>query len=57
MSKRKNFFFSEIKNKQVVFENNDNALQILTQLVDIIPEARYNLVIYYLKNGKLKKSQ
>jgi hypothetical protein len=41
----KNFF-------KVVFQNGDNAFQILTQLIDVIPEARLNLIIYYLKQGK-----
>jgi intraflagellar transport protein 56 len=33
----------------VVFRNGDSALQILPALVDVIPEARINLCIYYLK--------
>jgi intraflagellar transport protein 56 len=37
---------------QVVFQNGDNAFQILTQLIDVIPEARLNLIIYYLKQGR-----
>jgi hypothetical protein len=34
-----------------VLKNDDGALQVLTQLIDVIPEARLNLVIYYLKQG------
>jgi intraflagellar transport protein 56 len=34
----------------VVFSNGDSALQVLPSLVDFIPEARLNLVIYYLRN-------
>jgi intraflagellar transport protein 56 len=38
----------------VVFKNDDGALQVLTQLIDVIPEARLNLVIYYLKQGTIR---
>jgi hypothetical protein len=33
----------------VVFRGGEGALQVLPSLVDVIPEARLNLVIYYLK--------
>ncbi len=36
---------------KVVFQNGEGALQVLPPLVDVIPEARLNLVIYYLKEG------
>lgn len=36
----------------VVFRGGENALQVLPPLVDVIPEARLNLVIYYLKNDQ-----
>ena len=39
------------KNVKVVFQNGDNALQILTQLIDVIPEARLKLIIYYLRQS------
>jgi intraflagellar transport protein 56 len=39
------------KHNLVVFQNGEGALQILPPLVDVIPEARLNLVIYYLKQG------
>merc|ERR1719174_2608246 len=32
-----------------VFRNGENALQVLPPLLDIIPEAKLNLVIYYLR--------
>jgi len=35
-----------------VFRGGENALQVLPPLVDVIPEARLNLVIYYLKNDQ-----
>jgi hypothetical protein len=37
---------------QVVFRGGEGALQVLPPLVDVIPEARLNLVIYYLRQGK-----
>ena len=37
-----------IRHNMVVFSNGDHALQVLPQLIDVIPEARLNLVIYYL---------
>lgn len=37
---------------QVVFQGGEGALQVLPPLVDVIPEARLNLVIYYLRQGK-----
>jgi len=36
----------------VVFREGEGALQILPALVDILSEARLNLVIYYLKQGE-----
>jgi intraflagellar transport protein 56 len=43
-----------IKHNLVVFRNGANALQVLPQLVDIIPEARLNLVVYHLKNNDVQ---
>lgn len=40
----------------MVFRNGDNALQILPPLLDIIPEARLNLVIYYLRNEEIQEA-
>jgi len=36
---------------QVVFRSGQGALQVLPPLVDVIPEARLNLVIYHLRQG------
>lgn len=46
------FRFAEdlIKHNLVVFRNGEGALQSLPSLIDVIPEARLNLVIYHLKN-------
>ncbi|XP_055875861.1 intraflagellar transport protein 56-like isoform X1 [Biomphalaria glabrata] len=38
-----------IKHNQVVFRSGEGSLQVLPPLIDVIPEARLNLVIYYLK--------
>jgi hypothetical protein len=38
-----------IRHNLVVFRAGEGALQVLPSLVDVIPEARLNLVIYYLK--------
>eukprot|EP00357_Protocruzia_adherens_P032707 CAMPEP_0115006664 /NCGR_PEP_ID=MMETSP0216-20121206/20646_1 /TAXON_ID=223996 /ORGANISM="Protocruzia adherens, Strain Boccale" /LENGTH=564 /DNA_ID=CAMNT_0002373313 /DNA_START=18 /DNA_END=1712 /DNA_ORIENTATION=+ len=43
-----------LKHNLVVFRGGENALQVLPPLVDIIPEARLNLVIYYLKNDDVE---
>ncbi|KAL0129426.1 hypothetical protein PUN28_001595 [Cardiocondyla obscurior] len=43
-----------IRHNTVVFRAGENALQILPNLVDVIPEARLNLVIYYLKQDDVK---
>lgn len=47
-----NFHFGEdlIKHNLVVFKNGEGALQVFPPLLDVIPEARLNLVIYHLKN-------
>ncbi|PNJ52064.1 TTC26 isoform 4 [Pongo abelii] len=38
-----------IRHNLVVFRGGEGALQVLPPLVDVIPEARLNLVIYYLR--------
>jgi intraflagellar transport protein 56 len=39
-----------------VFRGGENALQTLPPLIDVIPEARLNLVIYYLKNEEVQEA-
>lgn len=51
-----NFGCDLIKHNLVVFRGGDGALQILPPLLDIIPEARLNLVIYYLKHDEVKEA-
>lgn len=36
---------------EVVFREGDAALQILPSLIDTLPEARLNLIIFHLKRG------
>lgn len=42
-----------IKHNLVVFRAGQGALQVLPPLVDVIPEARLNLVIYHLKQDDI----
>lgn len=46
-----------IKHNLVVFRNGEGALQVLPDLVDIIPEARLNLAIHYLRGGDINKAE
>uniref|UniRef100_A0A8C9EPB3 Intraflagellar transport protein 56 n=1 Tax=Pavo cristatus TaxID=9049 RepID=A0A8C9EPB3_PAVCR len=41
---------------QVVFRGGEGALQVLPPLVDVIPEARLNLVIYYLRQDDVQEA-
>ncbi|OAF70528.1 TPR repeat protein 26 [Intoshia linei] len=41
----------------VVFRNGEGALNILPKLIHLIPEAKFNLIIYYLKNNVLDEAQ
>ena len=43
-----------IRHNMVVFRSGESALQVLPSLVDVIPEARLNLVIYYLKQNEVR---
>ncbi|KAL7057214.1 hypothetical protein AAHC03_019178 [Spirometra sp. Aus1] len=38
-----------IQHNLVVFRNGEGALQVLPPLIDVLPEARLNLIIYHLK--------
>jgi len=40
---------------QVIFRSGEGALQVLPQLVGVVPEARLNLAIYHLRHGKLTR--
>ncbi|GAB6027083.1 Intraflagellar transport protein 56 [Chamberlinius hualienensis] len=45
-----------IKHNLVVFRGGEGALRVLTPLVDVIPEARLNLVVYYLQQGEVSEA-
>jgi len=45
-----------IRHNLCVFRNGENALQVLPPLVDAIPEARLNLVIYHLRCQEFKEA-
>ncbi|CAG0905194.1 unnamed protein product, partial [Darwinula stevensoni] len=45
-----------VKHNLVVFRHGEGALQILPPLVDVIPEARLNLVIFHLRNDEVKEA-
>lgn len=45
-----------VSHNMVVFEDGQHALRVLPPLVDSLPEARLNLVIYYLRHDKLQEA-
>ncbi|XP_062508918.1 intraflagellar transport protein 56-like isoform X2 [Corticium candelabrum] len=45
-----------IKHNMVVFRGGEGALQVLPPLVDVLPEARLNLVIYHLRNDDVMEA-
>ncbi|CAH8508550.1 unnamed protein product [Dicrocoelium dendriticum] len=45
-----------IKHNLVVFRNGEGALQVLPPLLDVLPEARLNLIIYHLKNDGIQEA-
>lgn len=45
-----------LRHNLVLFRSGENALQVLPPLVDVIPEARLNLVIYFLKSEQTTKA-
>ncbi|XP_076680325.1 tetratricopeptide repeat domain 26 isoform X1 [Andrena cerasifolii] len=56
MSNSFSFSHDIIRHNTVVFKAGEGALQILPKLVDVIPEARLNLVIYYLKQDDVAEA-
>ncbi|KAM6957077.1 intraflagellar transport protein 56-like [Aplochiton taeniatus] len=45
-----------IRHNLVVFRGGEGALQVLPALIDVIPEARLNLIIYYLRQDDVQES-
>ncbi len=41
-----------LKHNMVIFKGGEGALQTLPSLIGVLPEARLNLAIYHMKNGK-----
>ena len=37
----------------MIFRSGEGALQVLPQLLGVVPEARLNLALYYLRQGEL----
>lgn len=50
------FGYDLVKHNLVVFRDGEGAMQIFPYLVDVIPEARLNLVIHHLKNDDIKEA-
>lgn len=46
-----------VKHNMVVFRGGEGALQVFPTQIDIVPEARLNLAIYYLRGGDVKKAE
>ena len=40
----------------MIFRSGEGALQVLPQLLGVVPEARLNLALYYLRQGELLPS-
>ncbi|CAH0563368.1 unnamed protein product [Brassicogethes aeneus] len=50
------FGYDLIKHNLVVFRDGEGAMQVFPGLVDVVPEARLNLVIHYLRNNDTKEA-
>ncbi|KAJ8965156.1 hypothetical protein NQ314_004381 [Rhamnusium bicolor] len=50
------FGYDLVKHNLVVFRDGEGAMQVFPGLVDVVPEARLNLVINYLKNNDTKEA-
>jgi intraflagellar transport protein 56 len=48
-----NFENDLIRHNLVVFRDGENALQVFPPLVEVVPEARLNLIIHYLRSEEL----
>lgn len=45
-----------MRHNLVVFRNGEGALQVLPSLVDVVSEAKLNLVIYHLRQDETKEA-
>ena len=46
-----------VKHNMVVLRGGEGAMQVFPSLIDIVPEARINLAIYYLRSGDVAKAE
>lgn len=46
-----------LRHNLVVFRGGEGALQVFPGLLDIVPEARLNLAIYYLRGGDVQRAE
>jgi intraflagellar transport protein 56 len=51
-----NFENDLVKHNLVVFRNGENALQVLPPLINVVPEARLNFVIYHLRHNEIMEA-
>ena len=40
----------------VVFSNGENALNVLSPLIEVFPEARLNLIVHHLRNDNVQEA-
>lgn len=40
----------------MVFNKGEDALRILPPLIDVLPEARFNLVVYYIQQNEIESA-
>lgn len=52
----KTFGADLIKHNLAVFRNGEGGLQTFSSLLDIVPEARINLAIYFMKDGDAEEA-
>ncbi|XP_050311296.1 intraflagellar transport protein 56 isoform X2 [Anthonomus grandis grandis] len=50
------FGYDLVRHNLVVFRDGEDAMQVFPALVDIVPEARLNLVIHHLRNDDIKEA-
>jgi len=48
--------FDLVRHNMVVFRNGERALQVLPSLIDVISEARLNLVIYHMHHNEVEEA-
>lgn len=46
-----------LRHNLVVFRGGEGALQVFPALLDIVPEARLNLAIYYMRGGDVQRAE